>query len=89
MTAMKSVCPGCAHEEACGHSDVTHCANRLPANWCSCDVLRRAQAERDRYRGMALSLACQAAQDGGCRGRGACGLPDGEYCDAVVGEVDG
>ena len=23
---MKSVCPGCGHEQACGHADVTHCA---------------------------------------------------------------
>lgn len=27
---MTSACPGCAHEEACGHADVTHCANREP-----------------------------------------------------------
>ncbi|MBS5218423.1 MAG: hypothetical protein KHY61_10195, partial [Sutterella wadsworthensis] len=37
---MKSVCPGCGHEQACGHADVTHCADRVPAAWCSCDMLR-------------------------------------------------
>lgn len=44
---MTSVCPGCAHEQACGHADVTHCADRVPTAWCSCDSLRRAEAERD------------------------------------------
>ena len=39
---MKSVCPGCGHEQACGHADVTHCADRVPAAWCSCDMLRKA-----------------------------------------------
>ena len=41
---MKSVCPGCGHEQACGHADVTHCADRVPAAWCSCDMLRKAEA---------------------------------------------
>ena len=44
---MTSVCPGCAHEQACEHADVTHCADRVPTAWCSCDPLRRAEAERD------------------------------------------
>lgn len=44
---MTSVCPGCVHEQAHGHADVTHCADRVPAAWCSCDMLRRAEAERD------------------------------------------
>ena len=52
---MKSVCPGCGHEQACGHADVTHCADRVPAAWCSCDMLRRAQAERDAL----LRLKCE------------------------------
>lgn len=55
---MTSVCPGCAHEEACGHADVHACANRVPARWCSCDPLRRAETERDRYRATALRLQC-------------------------------
>lgn len=44
---MVSVCDGCAHEEACGHADMRACSYRRPAHWCSCDMLRRAQAERD------------------------------------------
>ena len=42
---MKSVCPGCGHEQACGHADVTHCA----------DMLRMAEAERDEWRRAAES----------------------------------
>lgn len=30
MTPMGSVCPGCAHEEACGHAEVHACAMRDP-----------------------------------------------------------
>lgn len=50
---MSSCCPGCAHEEACGHAEVTMCANREPATGyervpgtpgCSCDGLRDALA---------------------------------------------
>ena len=52
---MKSVCPGCGHEQACGHADVTHCADRVPAAWCSCDMLRKAEAERDEWRRAAES----------------------------------
>lgn len=69
---MTSACPGCAHEEACGHADVTHCANREPIEGregspeaaipgtpgCSCNGLRDAIAARDRYRAKALRLAC-------------------------------
>ena len=50
-----SVRPGCAHEQACGHADVTHCADRVPAAWCSCDMLRNAEAERDEWRRAAES----------------------------------
>lgn len=83
---MTSVCPGCAHEEACGHAEVHACANRVPARWCSCDPLRRAEAERDRYRDKALSAEC--------RYHIACGIcgsrcDDDDYCDAVIEEVDG
>lgn len=83
---MKSVCPGCAHEEACGHAEVTHCANRVPVRWCSCDPLRRAEAERDRYREKALSAECRyriAFDTCGSR------CDDDDYCDAVIEEVDG
>ena len=44
---MTSVCYGCAHEQACGHAGMRSCSYRKPARWCSCDMLRRAQAERD------------------------------------------
>lgn len=96
---VQSCCPGCAHEEACGHAEVTMCANREPADpigagtadvdaralvdgWaklntsaptpgtpgCSCDGLRNALAERDRYRMIALrggsveQVACDAVR---------------------------
>lgn len=52
---MTSVCDGCAHEEACGHAGLRACAYRRPARWCSCDMLRRAQAERDAL----LRLKCE------------------------------
>lgn len=86
MTPMTSVCPGCACEEACGHAEVHACANRVPARWCSCDPLRRAEAERDCYRDKALSAEC--------RYRIAVGIcaslcDDDDYCDAVLREVDG
>lgn len=84
---MTSVFPGCAHEGACGHAEVTHCANRVPARWCSCDPLRRAEADRDRYREAAMSAACRARIAGGspCTREG---CPDRHgYCDAVIEEV--
>ena len=52
---MTSVCDGCACEEACGHAGLRACAYRKPARWCSCDMLRRAQAERDAL----LRLKCE------------------------------
>ena len=52
---MASVCEGCACEEACGHADMSACAYRRPARWCSCDMLRRAEAERDAL----LRLKCE------------------------------
>ena len=52
---MASVCEGCACEEACGHADMSACAYRRPARWCSCDMLRRAQVERDAL----LRLKCE------------------------------
>lgn len=85
---MRSVCPGCACEEACGHAEVHACANRVPARWCSCDPLRKAEAERDRYRDKALRLTC-------CNQRRlhdcdiGCYFDTGEYCAAVIEEVDG
>lgn len=79
------------------------CANREPATGyervpgtpgCSCDGLRDALAACDRYRAMALKLACDAfdnyKRDGGygcwhnCEHRG-----NGGYCAAVLEEVDG
>lgn len=83
-----SVCPGCAHEQACGHADVTHCADRVPAAWCSCDPLRRAEAERDRYRSLALYLACQSRMVVDAPTCYECERPDGGYCAAVILEVD-
>ncbi|MFR1638197.1 MAG: hypothetical protein ACLSVD_02925 [Eggerthellaceae bacterium] len=63
---MKSVCPGCGHEQACGHADVTHCADRVPAAWCSCDMLRKAEAEQDEWRRAAeSSRGCTSGP--GCR----------------------
>ena len=123
MTPMMSVCPGCDHEQACGHAEVHACAMRepagiarlsaaagmtaeeaianaavrmvefgrtgsgdAPASWCSCDPLRRAEAERDRYRDVAMSAACRARIASGLCG----GVRGGHfYCDAVLGEVDG
>lgn len=123
MTPMGSVCPGCAHEEACGHAEVHACAMRepigiarlsasagmtaeeacanvsavavrlsaaaeSPSPWCSCDPLRRAEAERDRYRALSLRLTC-------CNQRRlhdcdiGCYFDTGEYCAAVIEEVDG
>lgn len=34
----RSVCPGCAHEQACGHAEVHACANREPIGrrCCNC-----------------------------------------------------
>lgn len=85
---MTSVCPGCACEEACGHAEVTHCANRVPARWYSCDPLRRAEAERDRYREAAMSAeCCRRIALGICASL--CDDGDGSYCDAVIEEVDG
>ena len=48
---MTSVCDGCACEDACGHAGLRACAYR----WCSCDMLRRAQVERDAL----LRLKCE------------------------------
>ena len=45
---MTSACPGCAHEEACGHADVTHCANREPVeegNMGCEDMMRETRPE--------------------------------------------
>ena len=89
---MTSVCPGCACEEACGHAEVHACANRVPARWCSCDQLRRAEAERGRYRRIALSQTCLkriAVSSNIEIVCGGCERPRGEYCDAVLREVDG
>ena len=86
---MTSVCPGCACEEACGHAEVHACANRVPARWCSCDPLRRAEAERDRYRSRALFLSCQYSLALGVPACHACEREIGSYCDAVIEEVDG
>lgn len=92
---MKSVCPGCAHEEACGHAEVHACANRVPARWCSCDPLRRAEAERDGYRAKTLRLVCSRIEyfGGGACERCAVRLSGGDasygYCDTVLREVDG
>lgn len=100
---MTSACPGCAHEEACGHADVTHCANREPVEGregipeaaipgtpgCSCNGLRDAIAARDRYRAKALDAACRARIAGGapCMREG---CPDRHgYCGDVIREVDG
>lgn len=30
MSMTRSVCPGCAHEQACGHAEVHSCSNRDP-----------------------------------------------------------
>ena len=84
---MTSVCPGCAHEEACGHAEVHACANRVPARWCSCDPLRRAEAERGRYRDKALMYAC-LARDAVRHCSDACPYAIGFYCDAVIEEAD-
>lgn len=94
---MRSVCPGCAHEQACGHAEVHACANRKPAAWCSCDPLRKAEAERDMYRSMALRLVCRRTEYfegfGGQCERCAVRLSGGDeaygYCDNVIWEVDG
>ena len=126
MTPMRSVCPGCAHEHACGHAEVHACANREPATeslaameagtamadgfregwrqgelvvprWCSCEPLRRAEAERDRYRAKALRLVCSRQEYfggfGGKCERCAVRLSGGDesygYCNDVLKEVDG
>ena len=69
----------------------------MPAAWCSCDPLRKAEAERDRYRAKALRLVCNRIEyfDVGrsrCE-RCAVRLSGGDeaygYCDAVIKEVDG
>lgn len=99
---MSSCCPGCAHEQARGHAEVTMCANREPAiaaerapgtPGCSCDGLRDALAARERYRAKALRYACfkhlysdDCIIDGCCD---ECERPDGVYCAAVIKEVDG
>lgn len=130
MTPMTSVCPGCDHEEACGHAEVHACAMRDPVEiarlsasagttaeeacanvsaaavrlsaaaespnpWCSCDPLRRAEAERDRYRDKALRLVCSRIEffGGSACERCAVRLSGGDasygYCDTVLREVDG
>lgn len=85
---MRSVCPGCAHEQACGHAEVHECANRVPASWCSCDPLRKAEAERDRYRAKALQQTCytRAVVTRCCD---ACRFGGNTYCSDVIEEVDG
>lgn len=91
-----SVFPGCACEEACGHAEVHACANRVPARWCSCDPLRRAEAERDRYRAEAIRLQCcynKAVEPGKCAWLNGDMDEDCEQagfpCRAVIEEVDG
>lgn len=83
--AMTSVCTGCACEEACGHADMSACAYRRPARWCSCDMLRRAEAERSWYRERALGeVCCNMVEHGKCNQ--SCG---GEgHCTAVKEAVD-
>ena len=44
---MISICTGCAYEQACGHAELRSCVHRKPAHWCSCDPLRKAEADRD------------------------------------------
>ena len=123
MTPMTSVCPGCAHEGACGHAEVHACAMRdpveiarlsasagmtaeeafanvsaaavrlsaaaeSPSPWCSCDPLRRAEAERDRYRAKAMRAMCANVRSL-CRCDASCRIEAGSYCDAVIEEVDG
>lgn len=63
--------------------------DEMPPPWCSCDPLRKAEAERDKYRSLALFLACQhrlALDASACR---ACERGIGSYCAAVIEEVDG
>lgn len=56
---MISVCTGCAHEQACGHAELHACAHRKPARWCSCDPLRKAEAERDAL----MRLKCERGDE--------------------------
>lgn len=68
-----------------------------PAAWCSCSPLQEAEAERDRYRSMALKLVCSrleyfaGAADpcGRCPVRLSGGDASYGYCQAVLREVDG
>lgn len=76
-----------AGAEACGHAEVHACANRVPARWCSCDPLRRAEAERDRYRAKAMRAMCANVRSL-CRCDASCRIEAGSYCDAVIEEVD-
>ena len=86
---MTSVCPGCAHEEACGHAEVHACANRVPARWCSCDPLRRAEAERDRYRDKALEAECRRLFPVCSKRCSSYEATAPEWCYGVLREVDG
>lgn len=88
--ARLSASAGMTAEEACANVATVavklSAAAQSPSPWCSCDPLRRAEAERDCYRDKALSAEC--------RYRIACGIcgsrcDDDDYCDAVIEEVDG
>ena len=62
--------------------------DEMPSPWCRCNKLRKAEAERDRYRSRALFLACQyglALDAPACH---ACDREIGSYCDDVLKEVD-
>lgn len=87
--ARLSASAGITAEEAC--SNVAAAAVKLsaaaesPIPWCSCDYLRRAEAERDRYRSKALDYACNLRYDQGCN----CERERGDFCMSVIEEVDG
>lgn len=77
----------------CANREPAIAAERVPGTpGCSCDGLRDALAARDRYRRIALQLACRYkigsydALDIGCN---RCERPDGVYCAAVIKDVDG
>lgn len=71
--------------------DRGRCVDRAPVSWCSCDRLRRAEAERDRYRYRALIVACKLVGFTGACPK-TCHAFDADApfpCAAVIEEVDG
>lgn len=63
--------------------------DEMPSPWCSCDPLRRAEAERDRYRAKALRYSCAWKSEADDRCNGTPGDCPRYPCEAVIEEVDG